>query len=88
MRVQVRFQGRVQGVGFRATAVECARGLALTGFVRNEADGGVLLEVQGGEPDIQALLDRVHERMARNISRTDRTQVADRPGEHSFTIQR
>lgn len=33
--------GRVQGVAFRATAQDAARGLGLTGFARNLNDGRV-----------------------------------------------
>ncbi len=47
MRLRVLFAGRVQGVGFRATTCELARGYQLTGCVRNLADGRVELEAQG-----------------------------------------
>ena len=88
MRLQVRFQGRVQGVGFRATALACARGLPVTGFVRNEHDGSVLLEAQGSSDDVELLLSRITERMSRNITRSDRFSLADREDDHAFTIQR
>ena len=48
--------GRVQGVAFRASTVDEARGLGLTGWVRNLADGSVELEAQGDEPSVTALL--------------------------------
>jgi len=88
MRLQVRFLGRVQGVGFRATTVSCAHGLLITGFVRNEPDGSVLMEAQGQEPDLNLLLARLAERMSRNITRVERIPLPDRPGEQGFTIQR
>lgn len=88
MRLQVRFQGRVQGVGFRATTLSCARGLPLTGFVRNEPDGSVLMEAQGREPDLNLLLARLAERMSRNITRADRTELPELPDDHPFTITR
>ena len=40
-------RGRVQGVGFRYRASRAARLLGLTGFVYNEFDGSVILELQG-----------------------------------------
>lgn len=43
-------RGQVQGVGFRYRAQYAAQSLGLTGWVRNEDDGSVTLEVQG-EPD-------------------------------------
>ncbi len=50
------FYGRVQGVGFRYTAKYMARSLDLTGWVRNEYDGTVTMEVQGRETLINKLL--------------------------------
>ncbi len=49
-------RGLVQGVFFRASTQQQARSLNLTGFVRNEADGSVYLEVEGGEESIARLL--------------------------------
>lgn len=88
MRLQARFQGRVQGVGFRATAIHCARGLNITGFVRNEPDGSVLMEAQGTRPDLDLLLSRIAEHMSRNITRIDRAELPDLPDDHAFTITR
>ena len=42
--------GQVQGVGFRYRARYAAQTLDLTGWVQNEDDGSVTLEVQG-DPD-------------------------------------
>ena len=46
-RLQLRFSGEVQGVGFRWTSLRCAEELGLTGWVRNEWDGTVSMELQG-----------------------------------------
>ena len=43
----VRVEGRVQGVGFRYSARRKADLLGLTGWVRNDYDGSVVLFVQG-----------------------------------------
>lgn len=45
--VSLRVKGRVQYVTFRHNAVEKARELGLTGFVRNEPDGSVYAEAEG-----------------------------------------
>jgi len=40
--------GKVQGVGFRAFAQDSATRLGLAGWVANQRDGSVLVEVSGG----------------------------------------
>lgn len=83
-RRQVRYQGRVQGVGFRARTRAIASGHAVTGWVRNEADGSVLLQAQG--PALEAFLGEVARKMARNIDRTEVEPVEPVAGEVGFVI--
>ena len=55
-RVRARVRGEVQGVSYRAsTRYEAAR-LGLVGWVRNQADGSVLLEAQGPAARVDALV--------------------------------
>ena len=56
VRKHIVFYGRVQGVGFRYTAKYLTRSLGLTGWVRNDPDGTVTMEVQGREALINKLL--------------------------------
>ncbi len=56
MRRRYNFYGRVQGVGFRYKAKYTADSLRLTGWVRNEYDGSVTMEVQGKEEIIDQLI--------------------------------
>ena len=49
-RYVIRFSGRVQGVGFRWTTCRVAKGLDVSGWVRNEPDGSVRC-VAEGEPE-------------------------------------
>ena len=48
--------GWVQGVGLRWRAQTAANALGATGWVRNNFDGSVSMELQGREADIDALL--------------------------------
>lgn len=43
------FYGSVQGVGFRWRAMQAAKLYGLTGWVRNDWDGSVTMELQGEE---------------------------------------
>lgn len=52
-RVRIRVQGRVQGVFFRASSRDEARRHGLAGFARNEPDGSVLIEVEGGDEAVE-----------------------------------
>lgn len=53
-RVQVFYAGRVQGVGFRYTVKQVAAGYAVTGTVRNLADGRVELVAEGARDELEA----------------------------------
>lgn len=56
VRKHIVFYGRVQGVGFRYTTKYLAQSMELTGWVQNEWDGTVTMEVQGRETLINKLL--------------------------------
>ena len=56
VRYHMVFSGRVQGVGFRYKANYIADQYRLTGYVRNEYDGSVTVEVQGSEQEIYMFL--------------------------------
>lgn len=56
LRRALRFTGNVQGVGFRFRAVHAANAVGATGWVRNDRDGGVSMEIQGTETQIDRVL--------------------------------
>ena len=56
VRKSVVVTGWVQGVGFRWRARQAAGALGVTGWVRNNADGSVSMELQGTAEQIDALL--------------------------------
>jgi acylphosphatase len=49
-------EGRVQGVGYRASFAEKAIALGLYGWVRNRRDGSVEACVDGDVPAIEAII--------------------------------
>jgi acylphosphatase len=55
-RVHVIVRGQVQGVGYRWFAARQARHHALTGWIRNRADGSVEAEVEGPRAALETLL--------------------------------
>jgi len=50
--VNIRVFGKVQGVGYRFNTKAEADKLGLAGFVRNDPDGSVYIEVEGPEKRI------------------------------------
>lgn len=57
-RIQIKFFGTVQGVGFRPFIYRTATRLGLTGFVKNLSDS-VLVEIEGEKPAVEGFLDRL-----------------------------
>ena len=54
-RIAARVEGLVQGVGFRRWVKRQADRLECDGWVRNEADGSVMLEAEGEAAHIASL---------------------------------
>lgn len=55
------FEGLVQGVGFRWRARQAARAAGATGWVRNDWDGTVSMELQGSEAQIDRVLQALEQ---------------------------
>lgn len=54
--LEVRVNGRVQGVGFRYFTLEVARSLGITGYVMNTRDGGVRAYAEGPRESLKHFL--------------------------------
>ncbi|MDO5107830.1 MAG: acylphosphatase [Coriobacteriaceae bacterium] len=90
-RVAVHFVGMVQGVGFRWTCREIARELGLTGWVRNEYDGSVSLEIQGEGSDISKFFTELTAnfnayRFRINFTIDEKEDIPLIPGERDFSV--
>ena len=68
-QVRVRYEGDVQGVGFRYVARNLANALGLTGGVENLHDGAVQLVAEGPEDVLKRLLLQIRvSRLGPNVA--------------------
>jgi acylphosphatase len=75
--LQVYYEGRVQGVGFRYTTRNIATGYDVTGWVRNLPDGRVEMLVNGEEEEVEAFLKGIEESVLNSfIKKTERRPAA------------
>jgi acylphosphatase len=58
---RVLFEGRVQGVGFRYTVKDLARGFDVRGSVKNLPDGSVELIVMGEKDEVESFIKEIAE---------------------------
>lgn len=71
MRSEIVYHGRVQGVGFRATAKRLADEHGVVGWARNEADGSVRVVAEGPSDRVAAFRGAIRDRLGDFISRED-----------------
>lgn len=86
VRKHITFYGRVQGVGFRYTAKYLAQSMNLTGWVENEWDGTVTMEVQGSEILINKLLVGLNNNRFITIEWMDAKEIPLKE-ERSFSVR-
>lgn len=84
IRKHIKFYGRVQGVGFRYSACYGAMEIGLTGWVKNEWDGSVEMEVQGTEAQIQRLLTMLYQRPFISIEKMEEEMIPLVKAERKF----
>jgi acylphosphatase len=85
-RIRVVASGRVQGVFYRATCARLARGLGLTGYVRNLPDGRVEAVFEGSDAAVDEMVQ--WSRIGPDLANVDRLDVVveDPSGETGFRV--
>lgn len=86
VRKHIDFYGRVQGVGFRYSARYFAQSLMLTGWVKNNWDGSVEMEIQGDALRIDDFLDRLENDHFIKVDHMDIRDLPVKP-ESSFRVR-
>ena len=81
------FRGRVQGVGFRFISAQIAKDFVVAGFVRNEPDGSVWLEVEGDRREIDSFIAKLKTQMSNNIVSCEMSESKPK-GFKDFIIER
>jgi acylphosphatase len=77
--LQIFYEGNVQGVGFRWSVRNTAKGFDVTGWVRNLPDGRVELNVTGEEQEVRAFLDRIAQGELHSLIHNQTERKLDKP---------
>ena len=81
------FKGRVQGVGFRYRLSHLAQRYGVTGWVRNEYDGSVSMEVQGDGDLIEKMIEKLYQQPFIEIEQIHYQLLNIKEHEKSFQIR-
>jgi acylphosphatase len=86
--VQVFYEGNVQGVGFRWSVRNIAKGFDVTGSVRNLRDGRVELQATGDDEEVRAFLEAILQSELRaHIKKHSETPLGNAPAFRGFEIR-
>lgn len=88
IRKQIRVYGSVQGVGFRYRTEHAAESVGATGWVRNDPDGSVFMEIQGTEEQIDRVFAMVSQGTYVNIEKMDAKSIPVVGDERGFSYER
>ena len=87
VRRRYSIEGQVQGVGFRYRARYAAQTLELTGWVENEDDGSVTLEVQGDPEKFLRLFAMIQKSDYIQITDIRQKDLPPDPWERGFSVK-
>ncbi|MDD2763864.1 MAG: acylphosphatase [Opitutaceae bacterium] len=83
----VHCSGRVQGVGFRYTALQVAREFEVAGYVQNLPDGRVRIEVEGAKAEVDGFIAAIEERMHGYVCKVERASSLRARRFNGFSIR-
>lgn len=87
IRKKITFYGWVQGVGFRYRAYHAAGMIGATGWVRNNYDGSVLMEIQGTQDQIDQVIMAIERGSYVNIENMECHSLPVDENERDFRIK-
>ena len=87
IRIHYQITGAVQGVGLRWRVRHAAQALGLTGWVRNNGDGSVTLELQGSEAAIDRAFLSLEESLYIRMETVEARHVFPEPEERDFVVR-
>jgi acylphosphatase len=86
--LQIFFEGNVQGVGFRWSVKQVARGFDVVGWVRNLPDNRVELQARGEEPEVRAFIEAIGQSELRaHIRKQTELILHEPPAARGFEIR-
>mgnify|MGYP003635291615 FL=1 len=85
---QYYFAGRVQGIGFRYSTKNLAKGFDVLGWVRNLPDGRVELQIMGDTEELDEFIQELHDSpLGHHIQEQEERTVPLLEGVQGFSIQ-
>ena len=87
IRKHIIFSGHVQGVGFRYRAKKAADLYRCTGWVRNDWNGTVTMEIQGTEEQIDSVIVAIGRGRYIKIEKMDTEMIPVIPDERGFRVR-